>query len=71
MELKEELDDSDAFDYWKNVPNIVGRFLPAPPSSVESERIFSKLTEIYRAKRSMLSSENALRSKFFFDASLR
>jgi hypothetical protein len=29
-------------------------------SSVESERIFSKLTEIYRAKRSMLSSENAM-----------
>ena len=56
---------SDPLEWWKlqtNYPNIkqlVARFLCPPPSSVESERVFSTLGGIYTVKRSRLSGEHA------------
>jgi hypothetical protein len=43
---------------------VAAKFLPAPPSSVESERIFSKLSGLYTVKRTLLSGENAKKQLF-------
>jgi hypothetical protein len=34
------------------------KFLAAPPSTAESERVFSTMAEIYSSKRSSLSEEH-------------
>uniref|UniRef100_A0A914N378 HAT C-terminal dimerisation domain-containing protein n=1 Tax=Meloidogyne incognita TaxID=6306 RepID=A0A914N378_MELIC len=55
----------DPTEFWKNssmYPNIkkLARiYLSCPPSSVESERIFSRLSSIENFKRSRLTSQHA------------
>jgi len=52
-------------DYWRvntsyvNLREIARRFLAPPPTSVESERVFSTMGGIYKPKRTSLSGENA------------
>jgi hypothetical protein len=37
---------------------LTAKFLAAPPSTAESERVFSTMAEIYSSKRSSLSEEH-------------
>jgi hypothetical protein len=48
------------------IKDIVPKYLSAPPSSVKSERMFSKLTEIYSPKRNQLSLEHAKQQLFLY-----
>uniref|UniRef100_A0A914L1R5 HAT C-terminal dimerisation domain-containing protein n=1 Tax=Meloidogyne incognita TaxID=6306 RepID=A0A914L1R5_MELIC len=62
--------DSDPLVYWRNKtlwPNLQQMakiYLAAPPSSVESERVFSTLGGIYKPKRTSLKEENAKKQLF-------
>jgi len=61
---------SDPLDYWRIytksevLKKLARRFLCPPPSSVESERVFSTLGGIYKPKRSRLSGEHAKQQLF-------
>uniref|UniRef100_A0A914NLB4 HAT C-terminal dimerisation domain-containing protein n=1 Tax=Meloidogyne incognita TaxID=6306 RepID=A0A914NLB4_MELIC len=62
--------NSDSLAWWKNnndynrIKQLVPRFLCPPPGTVESERTFSKLSEIYSQRRSNLSAEHAKMQPF-------
>lgn len=59
------IDIEDAvLDYWKtspfvNLKDLARKYLCAPSSSVESERVFSALGKIYDDQRDRLSEEHA------------
>ncbi|KAL3116747.1 hypothetical protein niasHT_002270 [Heterodera trifolii] len=58
--------DADPLDFWRidtsytYIKQIVAKFLGPPPSSVESERTFSQLSQKYSAKRTSLSADHAM-----------
>lgn len=58
-------DDRDCLlRYWKEssyltLKEVALKFLCAPPSSVESERVFSGLGNVYTDKRNRLSADHA------------
>jgi hypothetical protein len=67
---KNEPSESDPLQYWRNehkfpsIKQLVPKYLSAPPSTVESERTFSQLTEIYSSKRASLSHEHGKQQLF-------
>uniref|UniRef100_A0A915LI63 HAT C-terminal dimerisation domain-containing protein n=1 Tax=Meloidogyne javanica TaxID=6303 RepID=A0A915LI63_MELJA len=62
--------EEDPLKYWKQntdymrIKQLVPRYLSPPSGTVESERTFSKLSEIYSQRRSNLSSEHAKQQLF-------
>jgi hypothetical protein len=62
--------ESEPLLYWKNehsfplIKQLVKKYLCAPPSSVESERLFSTAGNIYTNKRNKLSGEHAEQQLF-------
>lgn len=62
-------DPSAVLDYWRissfsTLKILARKFLCAPPSSIESERVFSQLKMIYSDKRGSLSGEHAEQQLF-------
>jgi hypothetical protein len=60
---------SATLDYWRVskfvlLKKLSRRFLSSPPTSVESERLFSQLKMIYDDKRGSLSGEHAEQQLF-------
>ena len=75
--LREETCQVNPLVWWKtnchrypNVSKLAKRFMSAPPSSVESERLFSIGGNIYSAKRNRLTSEHG-ESLMFLNFNLR
>jgi hypothetical protein len=53
-----------AHHFTRAIKGLVQKFLCCPPSTVESERTFSKLGEIFKPKRFSLSEEHAKQQLF-------
>jgi hypothetical protein len=56
--------DNSVLAYWKdslfvNLKLLARKFLCVPPTSIESERVFSAMGAIYDDKRQSLSEEHA------------
>lgn len=68
--------DVDIFTYWKQAPFInltlmARKYLCTPPSSIELERVFLALVDVYNDKCHRLSEEHAHQQLFGLHLSKR